>query len=575
MRYSKIFGKTNKTSKEYDSVNATLLIKAGFIDQTMAGVYTFLPLGLRVLTKIETIIREEMDKIGSEMLMSALVPNELWETTGRYEGVDVLFKAEGANKLSQTKNDASYVLSPTHEEAVTPIAKSFNVSYKDLPFAVYQIQTKFRNESRPKSGLMRGREFRMKDLYSFHKSEAELKEYYKVAKEAYFNVFNRVGLGAETYYVAASGGDFTEDFSHEFQTRCDTGEDIIFYSPEDKAAYNREVAPCMAVEPKNQEKEMGKYDEVFGENIIGVKELCEFLHTTPEHTTKTLFYDTDKGPIIAAVRGDYEVNEWKLQKAAQVKWVKLCEPETITKLTGAQVGYAGIVNTPKGIPVYIDEAVKYLTNFETGCNKTNYHAVNVNWGRDVQMPEVMYDIKLAKEGDLYTETGKPYEVFRASEVGNIFPLNTKFSKAFNYYFTDENGKQQIVYMGSYGIGSSRVMGVIVEKFHDNKGIIWPKQIAPFQVHLVGLNLDDEAIRKQAEELYERLKENNFEVLFDDRNDVSAGAKFADADLIGIPVRVVISKKTNGKVEVKGRTEEKAQMLEENDLVQYLYQQFSA
>ena len=389
MKYSSFFLRTNKDAKEFDSVNATLLQKGGFIDQTMSGVYTILPIGLRVLNKIEKIVREEMDPIGSELLMPALSPRSLWETTNR-TGVDVLLEARGANDASRKRNDASYILNCTHEELVTPIAQKS--SYKDFPFAVYQIQTKFRNEERAKSGLMRGREFRMKDLYSFHTDEDSLLEYYEGVKKAYTRIFNRVGIGGDTKITLASGGDFTTGFSHEFQTICDAGEDIICIDTETGIVYNEEVAP----------------------------------------------------------------------------------------------------------------------------------------------------------------KGKAYEKHAASEVGNIFPLNTKFSKAFNYTYTDEHGKPQIVYMGSYGIGTTRLMGVIVEKFHDEKGMLWPKDIAPFTVYLAGLNTDDEETKKQADAAYEALTNAGIEVLYDDRN-VAPGAKFSDADLLGIPYRAVVSKKTNGQIELKERS----------------------
>ncbi|OGC70320.1 proline--tRNA ligase [candidate division WWE3 bacterium RIFOXYC1_FULL_39_7] len=568
MRYSKIFGKTNKSAKEYDSINATYLIRGGFIDQTMAGVYTYLPLGLRVINKLSKIVREEMDKISVEMLMPALSPKSLWETTERYNSVDVLFKASPANETSNTRNNADYVLNPTHEEVITPLAKNFNYSYKDLPFSVYQIQSKFRNEARPKSGLLRGREFIMKDLYSFHKSEKELKEFYLVAKEAYFKVLERVGLRNETYYVAASGGDFTDEFSHEFQVKCETGEDTIFYSTDDEVGYNREVAPALAPEKEEREKPR-EMEEVLTEGVTGVKDLCEFLKVTPEKTTKTIIYDTDIGPIVACVRGDYEINEEKLRKSAGVKWVKLATEESVKSFTGAEVGYAGIVNLPEGAKLFVDESAKYLTNFETGANKTNYHYKNVNWYKDIPMPEVLYDLKVAKEGDLYPETGKPYSVFKASEVGNIFPLNTKFTKAFNYYFTNEKGQQEIVYTGSYGLGISRLMGILVEKFHDDKGIVWPENVAPFTVHLVGLNLENAEVKTKAETLYQKLVSANVEVLYDDRESVSAGEKFADADLIGLPYRIVVSAKTKDALEFKKRNEPKEKMVAEAELVAFL------
>ncbi|MDX9892959.1 MAG: proline--tRNA ligase [Patescibacteria group bacterium] len=559
MRQSKLFGRTNKAVKDYASKNAELLIKGGFIQQTMAGVYSFLPLGKRVLDKIENIIREEMDKIGQELLLPSIVPNDLWETTGRLEKVSVLFKAVPGNAASKKVNDAEYVLNSTHEEVITPIAKSFNFSYKDLPFAVYQVQTKFRNEARPKSGLLRGREFRMKDLYSFHRNEAELKEYYEQAKAAYFKVFERLGIGQDTYLAAASGGDFTKDFSHEFQTRCATGEDTIFYDQSIKVAYNREVAPAQAPALK-QDQDFKECQDVEGQGIIGVAELSGFLNIPAEKTTKTLIYETDRGEVIAAaVRGVYDINEEKLARIIGVESLELASEETVKKVTGAKVGYAGLLNLDKQVRQFVDESLRDQVNFEMGANRTNYHTVNVNWGRDLPKPEKFYDFKIAREGDLNPETGQVYEVFKASEVGNIFPLNTKFSRAFNYYYTDEAGQQQIVYMGSYGIGSSRVMGVLVEKFFDNKGIIWPESVAPYQIHLLQLGFDQSVV-KAAEKAYDKLLANGVEVLFDDRIEASAGEKFADADLIGIPYRLVISAKTKNKIEVKKRNEAKTQLL---------------
>jgi len=408
MKYSQIFTKTEKQAKEYDSLNATLLIKAGFIYQIMAGAYTFLPLGLRVLNKIEQIVREEMDKIASEISMTALAPKSLWETTGRINTVDVLMKTVAANESALAKNAQEYILNSTQEELVTPIAQKFAISYKDLPFATYQIQTKFRNEARVKSGLMRGREFRMKDLYSFHRSEEELKKYYEVVKKAYVEIFKRLGLGDQTVIALASGGDFTKDYSHEFQTRCETGEDIIYKDLKTNIYYNKEVAPPDAD-------------------------------------------DTSK-----------------------------------------------------------------------------------------------------------------FEKFTAAEVGNIFPLNTKFSQAFNYYFTDQDGSRKIVYMGCYGIGTSRIMGVIAEKFNDEKGLIWPESIAPFQVYLISINDKQEA----AQMIYDQLTQAKIEVLWDDR-EVSAGLKFADADLIGCPNRLVISEKTGDQIEWKQRTSQETQLLSLDQVIKKL------
>ncbi len=403
MRYSKLFGHTNKSAKEQDAINATLLTKAGFIDQVMSGVYAYLPLGWRVLTKIENILREEMDTLGSELLLSTLSPKELWQTTKRLETIDVLLKAIPANAATAAKHSGEYIVNPTHEDVLTPIAQRFNASYKDFPFAVYQIQTKFRNEPRAKSGLLRGREFRMKDLYSFHATEEDFKMYYEQVKERYRKIFERLGLGKDTVLTVASGGDFTKEYSHEFQTICESGEDTIYVDEAAGIAYNKDVAPA----------EYGSMKEV-----------------------------------------------------------------------------------------------------------------------------------------------------RACEVGNIFPLGTRFSDAFDYRYVDAQGQRQPVYMGSYGIGSSRVMGVLVEKFHDDKGIIWPAAVAPFHIHLM-------AIRVSADAVYAALQQAGIEVLYDDRDDVSPGEKFADADLIGIPWRVVVSPKTGDQIEVKRRSESNTQLMPVNEFIDTL------
>ena len=564
-RYSGLHIKTKKGAKEFDSKNATLLIKAGFIHQTMAGAYTFLPLGLRVLNKIEAIVRDEMNKIASEMLMTSLSPKELWETSKRLETIDVLMKTSGANKASSKKSTNEYILNSTHEELVTPIALENNLSYKDFPFAYYQIQTKFRNEARAKSGLLRGREFRMKDLYSFHRSEEELKEYYEKSKEAYTNVFNRIGIGSETHIALASGGDFTKEYSHEFQTRVATGEDLIFHAKSKGIFYNREVAPSMAPKLNDEGEEILERKDVEGKGIIGVEELAKFLNIPVEKTSKTLIYKTNEGKVIAAVvRGGYEINEEKLVKIIGCESIALADEETVKRVTGAEVGYAGFIDLPAEVEVFFDESVGNRKNIECGANKTNFHSININFGRDYPMPEKFYDFKLPNKGDLYPETGEEYEVFAACEVGNIFPLNTKFSKAFDYYFIDDKGEKQIVYMGCYGIGTSRAMGVVVEKYNDDKGIIWPESIAPYDYHLITLG---EEQNQEALELIEKLEAKGKEVLWDDRLDASMGEKLADADLIGIPNRIILTKRSleNGGVEVKKRSEAEGKVIAIEDL----------
>lgn len=570
MLYSKLFGKTKKSSKVYDSVNATYLQKGGFIDQVMAGTYTYLTLGTRVLTKIEKIVREEMDTIGNEVVMPSITPFENWKKTGRLDTVDVLMKTTPANAFAKAKNETEYILNPTHEEVVTPLAQKFIASYKDFPFALYQIQTKFRNEPRVKSGLLRGREFRMKDLYSFHTSVEDLKKYYENSKAVYMRVFERLGIGKDTVMALASGGSFTDDYSHEFQTICETGEDTLFYDKRTDTYYNREVAPSNAPKVAYNDDKMEERLDIEGKGIIGVDELAEFLKIPVEKTTKTLIYETNDGRVVvAAVRGGYDVNEDKLRKVAKCQALKLASPEVVEKVTGAKVGYAGILNLPKDVEVYMDESVNNRLNFETGANKTNYHSTNVNFGRDLPKPEKFYDIKVARKGDLNPESGNEYEVFKASEVGNIFPLYTKFTEAFDYKFIDRDGKEKPIYMGCYGIGTSRIMGIVVEKYHDDRGIVWPEAIAPYDVHLVGLDMKNNEIKEKANRLYERLLSKNIEVLFDDREDAAAGEKFSDADLIGIPVRLVISKRTGDKIEYKRRDSKESKLVSMEEITKLI------
>ncbi|MBI4009104.1 proline--tRNA ligase [Candidatus Roizmanbacteria bacterium] len=568
MLYSKLFPKTKKTVAKYDSINAKYLQQAGFIDQTMAGVYSYLPLGLRVLNRIEQVIREEMDTIGQEVFMPSLSPKILWEATDRLETFDALFKVLGANKPSLVKNSSEYILNSTHEEILMPIVKKNIISYKDFPFGIYQIQTKFRNEPRPKSGLLRGREFRMKDLYSFHTSQEDFEKYYENAKKVYVKTFERLGLGKDTVIALASGGSFTQKYSHEFQTFCETGEDRLFYVKSKKIYYNREVAPSKAPPVKYKDNKMLPRKDVLGKGIIGVEELADYLKIPVEKTTKTLIFETDKGDVIAvAVRGGYDVNEDKLRKIIGCKWLILASEKKVKEVTKAEVGYAGILNLPKEVKIYMDDSMQGRLNFETGANKTHYHSINVNFDRDLPEPEKFYDFKVAKDGDLNPETGEVYKILNASEVGNIFPLETRFSDAFDYKFTDKDGSQKPVIMGCYGIGSSRIMGVIVEKFHDERGIIWPESVAPYKYHLIGLDMKDLKVKKCAFAVYQLLTTNHhLEVLFDHREDVSAGEKFADADLIGIPYRLVVSKRTGEKIELKKRSEKTSKLVSLDQLV---------
>ena len=452
--------------------------------------------------------------------------------------------------------------------------QSFVRSYQDLPCAAYQIQTKFRNEARPKSGILRGREFRMKDLYSFHANEDDMLDYFRnTAEPAYVRVFERLGLGENTVIALASGGSFSKEPSREFQAICDNGEDLLFYAEKANMYYNKEIAPAQAPawgDPAEPEQEK---ETVVGEGIIGTEELSTFLQIDIERTTKTLLYQTNDDRLIAAVvRGGYDVNEEKLCTVVDCTSVQLASAEVVEKCTGAKVGYAGPIGLPADVEVVWDDSCAERKNFECGANTTNEHCINVNFGRDVENPKHFYDIKVAREGDLNPETGEPYTVVRASEVGNIFTLYTKFSDAFGFRYTDKDGQEKPVYMGCYGIGTTRVMGVVAEVSHDEHGLIWPESIAPAQVHIVPIakSTTEDAYQK-ALTLYNFLQERGVECLFDDRLQASVGARLADADLIGVPTRIVLSAKTLAAetIEMKHRATGVVEMLSFDEASQRL------
>jgi prolyl-tRNA synthetase len=560
MLQSQLFYKTLKENpKDEEAINARLLIRAGFIDKVSAGVYTYLPLGYRVLSKIEDIIRQEMNAIGGqELFMPVLHPKELWQATSRWDSMAVLFKIKGMA-------DKEYALGPTHEEIVTPLGGKVIFSYKDLPKAVYQIQTKFRNEPRSRSGLLRGREFSMKDLYSFHRDEEDLNKYYEQVEKAYEKILSRLGLDDISIKTFASGGEFSK-YSHEYQTLCDTGEDTIFVVKSKKLAFNKEIAPSKSSHFDNQHEKPEAMRNVKGVGIIGVQELSKFLKIPVEKTTKTILFEDEKDQVIAAaVRGDYDVNEIKLAEVAGCKELKLASQKMVKKVTGAEIGYAGILNLPKNVKVFMDDSTQDRVNFECGANQTNYHTINVNFGRDLAKPKKFYDIKVAKAGDFYPATGEKYEVKQAIEVANIFKLKTKFSDAFKFTYRDKNGKQKPVMMGCYGFGPSRAMGTLVEIFHDDRGIIWPESVAPFKYHLLNLSKSSK-VKKQADKIYEKLLDKGEEVLYDDRSDVNAGEKLSEADLIGIPFRLIVSDKTKGKIEVKKRNQDKTELRNSGQLI---------
>jgi prolyl-tRNA synthetase len=563
MRVSQSFTKTLKNAPADEvAKNAKLLIRAGYVHKELAGVYAYLPLGWRVIEKIKQVVREEMDATGSsELLMSSLQASDVWEKTNRWDDavVDNWFK-------TKLLNGTVLGVGLTHEEPIVDAARPYISSYKDLPKSVYQIGTKFRNEKRAKSGVLRGREFIMKDLYTFSKDQDQHEQMYETIASAYHKVYERLGIGELTHRVKADGGIFTKRYSDEFQTLSPIGEDTIYHVPETDIYFNQEVAPSQAT-TLEQPTEQLAMEERHTPGVVGVQQLSKTLGVPVERTVKTMLYIIDGVVTAVAVRGDYSVNDIKLRKALNAKIVMLADEETIRSTTNAEIGYAGLINLPESVQVVVDDSVQPLVNFELGANRTDYHNVNVNWGRDLPLPEVFYDVKEAKEGDIHPESSKVYEVETAVEVGNIFPLETKYPDALDVFYTDENGNRQSVVMGSYGIGVSRLMGVIAEHFSDEKGLIWPENIAPYKVYLVSIGEKGTA---EADSIYEELTAAGVEVLYDDR-DARPGDKFADSELLGIPYRVTISDRgvTAGEYEYTVRNSGEMSMLTREQIIDTL------
>jgi len=564
MRQSRHIGKTlRETPKDAQTVAHALMLRAGYIQQLSAGVYIYMPLLYRVLTKISQIVREEMVAAGAEeLLMPALQPKELWEESGRWERYTAI---DGIMFSFKDRRGSTVCLGPTHEEVVTYILRREIKSYKDLPKCVFQIQTKFRDEIRPRFGLMRAREFIMKDAYSFDADEEGLEKSYEAMRLAYHRICQRLGFKYRA--VEADPGAIGGSGSQEFMVLADTGEDTILFCNKCDYAANQEQASSK-LEVFEQDKEMLPMQEVLGEGIIQAEPLSRFLNIPMWKITKTILYEADGKLVAVMVRGDCDVNEVKVANYLKCKSLKLLAPEKIKELTGAEVGYAGPIGLPEGTLIIADNYVNGRVNFECGANKTNYHNINVNFGRDLPYP-IFGDFKLAKNGDSCPRCndGK-LESARGIEVGHIFKLGTKYSEAMNCRFLDSEGKSRPVIMGCYGIGVSRIAAACVEQSHDDKGIIWPTQIAPFHVHLIGLNLEDAAVAEQAEKIYSTLNSEDIETLYDDRQ-MRAGEKFSDADLIGIPVRLTISKRTveQGKIEFKLRSAQKSELITLNEAIE--------
>lgn len=544
MKYSKLFPKTIKQTPQGATLAShKLLYQAGYIRESTAGRYYLLPLGIRVFHKIQRIIKEEMDKAGGqEMITPVLHPKSLWDETNRSNSV-------GFELMSiKDRSEFEFVLGGTAEEMLVDLVRKFQISYRDLPFNLYQFSTKFRDEMRARGGLLRVREFVMKDAYSFHATEEDFKKEYKNMEQTYTKIFERMGL--KTHIVESDNGYIGGDYCHEFVVESEAGESR-FLTDEKGYSAHEDVARFTPAKVES-DAELKPMEDVEGIGIIGVEELAKFLKIPVGITTKTILFETEKGEVVAAaIRGGYEINEAKLMKVVGAYQLNLASAETVKRVTGAEVGYAGMLNLPADVRQFFDITTANRTNFEMGANKTNYHSVNVNFGRDIPLPHEFYDFAIAHEGDI-GPNGHPLVAKKGIEVGNIFQLGVHYSsKMDGASYIDKDGQPQPYYMGCYGIGLGRTLATIVETMNDAKGIIWPKAVSPFQVHLVGLDLEDEAVNARVEEVYNRLLAAGVEVLYDDRN-LRAGEKFADADLIGIYTRIVVSKKTTDKIEVKKR-----------------------
>ncbi len=550
MRISKLFGKTQREiPAEAETASHQLLLRAGMIYQVAAGVYSYLPLAWRALKKIENIIREEMDAAGGqELMMPVLQPLELWQESGR----DQAF-GEGLFTLCD-RRERNLCLGPTHEEVVTKLVSYFVKSYRDLPLRLYQIQTKFRDEPRPRGGLLRVREFTMKDLYSFDVDEAGLDESYNLMLKAYQNIYARCGLPA--LIVEADSGAIGGKASHEFMVVTETGEDEVISCP--ACGYTANVEKAQILKESASSEAPLPMEEVKTPGAASIEEVSRFLRVPPNRTLKAVFYIADGQFTFVAIRGDLEVNEVKLKNALKCHELRLAT-EAEVKQAGIVAGAASPVGL-KGIKVVADDSVTLGANFVAGGNKPETHLKNVNYPRDFSS-DLVTDIARACPGDACPRCRGKFISTRGIEVGHIFKLGTFMSQKLGALFTDQNGVTRPIVMGCYGIGIGRLLAAAIEQNHDDKGIIWPVPIAPYQVHLCALYRDGSNVAQAAEKLYAELEAAGLEVLFDDRKE-SPGVKFNDADLLGMPVRITISARTLEKasVELKRRTEKKAELV---------------
>jgi prolyl-tRNA synthetase len=566
MRVSRYHMPTLKEApKDAELASHSYLIRGGFIRQLAAGIYDFLPMGVKVLHKVEQIVREEMNRYGGiEVLLPAVQPSELWKESGRwgYYGPELL--------RLRDRHDREFCVGPTHEEVITDLVRRDVRSYRDLPINLYQIQAKFRDEIKPRGGLLRGREFIMKDAYSFDSNEEGAKANYELMYKAYTAIFNRCGLDFRV--VEADTGNIGGSMSHEFQVVAETGEDYVLKCPECDFTVNQELgslpklAALEAVAPLDLE-------EVHTPDQKSVEEVAEFLKVETSQVVKTLICVVDEEPMAVLLRGDHELSAVKLRRALGADHVEMADDATVERVSGAAVGFAGPVGLAEKITVVADFAVQGMGNVVVGANKESYHLKNTNPDRDFKVDRFV-DVRTAVDGDACPncEAGK-YSLFRGIEVGHIFYLGTKYSKAMSCTVLNENGKPQPVEMGCYGIGVTRIISAAIEQNHDDKGIVWPVPLAPFEVAVLGLQMKDEAVAATSESFYSELQEKGVDVLFDDRKQ-RPGFKFADAELIGFPYLIVVGSRgvAEGKVEVKCRRTGEKLDIPTDEAVNYVVEQ---
>jgi len=558
MRFSNMFGRTiREIPSDAELISHQLSVRAGLIRQLAAGIYSYLPLGWRVIRKIEQIMREEMNAAdGQELSMPVVQPAEIWRATGRYDA-----PAPGPALLRfKDRTGHDMVLAMTHEEAVTDLARQELNSYRQLPLMVYQIQTKYRDEPRSRGGLVRVREFIMKDGYSFHPDQESLDAYYPRIYQAYLNIFRRCGV--ETVPVEADTGIMGGSASHEFMVPSEAGEDTLILCPTCKYAANAEKAEFAKGEgPQGPPMPI---ERVPTPGTTTIEAVAHLVGVETRQTLKAVFYSTPEGQVIfAVIRGDLDVNPAKLSNVLGGVELHVSTEEEL-KVAGIVAGYASPVGL-KGVRVIADDSVEGAKNLVAGANEPGYHLKNVNYPRDFQAERVA-DIALTRSGDPCLRCGQPLTASRGIELGHVFKLGTKYSAAVGATYLDREGVARPMVMGSYGIGAGRLLACIIEQHHDDKGIIWPASVAPFQVHLVSLAGNDPRLAQAADALYERLQAAGYEVLYDDRVE-SAGVKFNDADLIGIPIRLTVSRRTveSQSVELKARWSEEKRLVPEAEL----------